>query len=153
MVVYFWFHMLKAIPTFMVPLAFTKVLPLLDHIKLQHFHCLAQRDLFLHFSFSLPSMVLCPLFAAHAPLFSLAPVIAIAFSSPLTPLLLLSYVFPHLSNVFYLLPTFRVLLSTVTDETSALHLLVSSYYSSSQSSISQNYSLKVITHPMKDQMR
>jgi hypothetical protein len=116
MVVYFWFQMLKATPTFMVPLAFAKVLPLLDHIKLQHFHCLAQRDLFLHSSFSLPFMVLFPLFAAHAPLFSLVLIIATAFSSPLAPLLLLSYVFPHLSNVFCLLPTFRVLPDTVTVE-------------------------------------
>jgi hypothetical protein len=68
-------------------------------------------------------MALCPLFAAHAPLFSLAPIIAIAFSSPLAPLLLLSYVFPHLSNVFYLLPTFRVLLDTATIEIYALHPL------------------------------
>jgi hypothetical protein len=82
MVVYFWFQMLKAIPTFMVPLASTMVLPLLDHIMLQRFHCLAQRDLFSHSSFSLPSMALFPLFAAHAPLFSLAPIIAIAFSFP-----------------------------------------------------------------------
>jgi hypothetical protein len=61
-------------------------------------------------------MALYPLFAAHAPLFSLAPIIAIAFSSPSTPLPLLSYVFPHLSNVFYLQPTFKVLLGTVTIE-------------------------------------
>ena len=117
--------MLKATPTFKVPLTSTMVLLLLDHIMRQHFHCLAQRDLFSHSSFSLPSKVLSLLFAAHAPLFSLAPIIAIAFSSPLAPLPLLSYVFPHLSNVFYLLPTFRVLLSTVTVEIFFQHPLKS----------------------------
>jgi hypothetical protein len=68
-------------------------------------------------------MALFLLFKAHAPLFSPTPIIAIAFSSPLAPLLLLSYVFPHLSNVFYLLPTFRVPLDTVIVEIYALHPL------------------------------
>jgi hypothetical protein len=52
------------------------------------FHCLAQKDLFSHSSFSLPSMDLFLLFEAHALLFSPARIIATAFFSPLIPLLL-----------------------------------------------------------------
>lgn len=113
LVVYFCFRMLKATPISKAPLTSAIAWAWVNHTMLQRFHCLAQINLFERSSFSLPSMALFLLFVAHAPLFSQALIAIIAFSSPLTPLLLLSCAFPHPSSVFYPQPAFIVLLDTV----------------------------------------